>query len=116
MATHTLTTDQLLKLVDAMHGVVDKLSYTGDLGVAHAGGCVARNTPGTHTLTTAQLSGLIGMKDGGNDWPKHTDDPVVNYVVDCVMMYDNDPEDEEYAYDPALYRAEIEAWAAHFGT
>lgn len=104
--THTLTTDQLRMLVDAMGGVVSgqlmgiAQAFAVDSGIAHAWGSLASNASAIHTLTTSQLSKLVGLTGGGNDWPKHTGDPMVNFAVDCVV--EHDAGEEESVYDPAL--------------
>ena len=88
MATHTLTTEQVQKFIDAIGGV--PRSITGG------------------QFTTQQLKTLAESVKGLQDWPNFTDDPQVNFAVDCVVEDDG----EEPSYDERLYTAEVEAYKA----
>lgn len=91
MTTHTLTTEQLEKFVDAVGG-------TSKSGIA--GG----------QFTTAKLQELTESCNGLHDWPKITSDPLVNFAVDCVVAYGDF--EKEPDYDEQLYAEEIEAFRA----
>lgn len=90
MATHTLTTDQMRKFVDAVGGTHDQEVAGGQ-------------------FTTEQLKKLTESIEGLGDWPKITDDPKVNFAVDCVVENDG----EEPTYDEQLYAGEVEAFRAN---
>ena len=89
MTTHSLTTEQVQKFVDAVGGVPRLV----------AGG----------QFTTQQLKTLAESVGGLQDWPKITDNPEVNFAIDCVV----EDEGEEPVYDKQLYIAEVKALQSH---
>lgn len=89
MATHTLTTEQIQKFVNAVGGTPKSEVVGGQ-------------------FTTLQLKALAESISDLNDWLKITDDPQVNFAVDCIV----EDEGEEPIYDEQLYAAEVEAFRA----
>ena len=89
MIIHELTTEQVRKFLDAVGA--NKLK-------------IAEEVLRSGRFTTDRLKTMADFAGGLQDWPKITDDPLVNYVVDCVVVGEDDP------YDEQLYAGEVNAF------
>jgi len=63
-----------------------------------------------HELTDEQMNKLRDALGDSSDWPKHTDDPRVNYVIDCLVSYEDKP--PQYWQVKQILVEEISAFAA----